>query len=76
VAEYLRQEAFGQEGWIASRLRFLTSFLRGPFIYAYWRGDEAVGAALRSAGRRLGSSLYREMHSAHTLAYLTNTIVD
>ncbi len=42
VSAFLRDFAFGEENWIQSRLRFFKHTLRAPFIYSYWRGNEAV----------------------------------
>lgn len=42
ISNYLKEYAFGQDKWIESRYNFLTDFIRGPFIYAYYRGYEGV----------------------------------
>lgn len=42
AAAYLRRTCFADEHYIAARLRFVRYPLRAPFIYAYWRGYQAV----------------------------------
>lgn len=42
VADYLRETAMGQEVWVQGRLRLASHPSRGPFITAYWAGDESV----------------------------------
>ncbi|WP_107943189.1 hypothetical protein MHH70_16725 [Metasolibacillus sp. FSL H7-0170] len=42
VANYLASQAFGQENWIKSRISFIEDFIRGPFIYSYYRGLESL----------------------------------
>lgn len=42
IIQYFMQFGFGNENWASSRYRFISHFFRGPFIYSYWRGQEAV----------------------------------
>jgi hypothetical protein len=42
VADYLRTAGFGQEAWVAGRLRMAAHPFRGPFIASYWAGDASV----------------------------------
>lgn len=42
ITIYLKKYAFGQTEWINSRIAFLKDFLRGPFIYSYYRGFESL----------------------------------
>lgn len=71
VRAFLREFAFGQENWIDSRLRFITHALRSPFIYSYWRGNEAVYAAFSRVEAhdrdRFYAFLYTSMLSADTV---------
>lgn len=42
VIDYLMYYGFGNKNWASSRFRFISHYFRGPFIYSYWRGQEAV----------------------------------
>jgi hypothetical protein len=71
VASFLREFAFGDESWIHSRLRFFKHSLRAPFIYSYWRGNEAVQEVYRHLPENKKPSfyqfLYKNMLSADTV---------
>lgn len=71
VSEFLRDFAFGEENWIRSRLRFFKHTLRAPFIYSYWRGNEAVKETYNrlSEDRKTAfyEFLYKNMLSADTV---------
>jgi hypothetical protein len=60
---FLREFAFGQESWIASRLRFITHSLRAPFIYSYWRGNEAVHEAYRRVPKEERTQFYQFLYA-------------
>ncbi|WP_301172573.1 hypothetical protein [Brevibacillus nitrificans] len=68
---YLKEFAFGEENWVASRLRFVTHSLRAPFIFSYWRGNEAVNEAYSrlapSEHQPFFQFLYKRMLSADTV---------
>jgi hypothetical protein len=42
VAGYLKTAGFGQDAWVAGRLRMSAHPFRGPFIASYWAGDASV----------------------------------
>ncbi|MBP2243120.1 hypothetical protein J2Z40_003708 [Cytobacillus eiseniae] len=71
VASFLRDFAFGEENWIESRLRFFKHSLRSPFIYSYWRGNEAVQEVYKRIPENSKPSfyefLYKNMLSADTV---------
>ncbi len=71
VSAFLERFAFGEENWIASRLRFFQHFLRAPFIYSYWRGNEAVRAVYQRVPeadrKRFYQFLYTNMLSSDTV---------
>ncbi|PWW31298.1 hypothetical protein DFO73_102294 [Cytobacillus oceanisediminis] len=71
VLVFLRDFAFGEENWIQSRLRFFKHTLRAPFIYSYWRGNEAVKEIYNRLpeDRKLTfyEFLYKNMLSADTV---------
>lgn len=71
VASFLREFAFGEESWIQSRLRFFKHGLRAPFIYSYWRGNEAVQEVYRKLPETNKQAfyqfLYKNMLSADTV---------
>ncbi|MEH7009313.1 hypothetical protein V7087_00595 [Neobacillus niacini] len=71
VGSFLREFGFGEENWIQSRLRFFKHSLRAPFIYSYWRGNEAVQEVYKKLPESLKPSfyefLYKNMLSADTL---------
>ena len=71
VSEFLRDFAFGEENWIQSRLRFFKHTLRAPFIYSYWRGNEAVKEIYNRISEDRKSAfyefLYKNMLSADTV---------
>jgi hypothetical protein len=71
VASFLREFGFGEENWIQSRLRFFKHSLRAPFIYSYWRGNEAVHEVYKKLPELLKPSfyefLYKNMLSADTV---------
>lgn len=62
VASYLRNQAFGEEKWIGSRLSFLEDFLRGPFIYAYHRGFESLLPIVLSVPESERQSFYETLY--------------
>lgn len=71
VCQFLRDFSFGEENWINSRLRFITHPFRAPFIYSYWRGNEAVHEVFKlvpsSERSRFYQFLYKNMLSADTV---------
>lgn len=71
VSSFLKEFAFGDDNWIQSRLRFFKHSLRAPFIYSYWRGNEAVQEVYRklttSSKPSFYEFLYRNMLSADTV---------
>ncbi|MDQ0189047.1 hypothetical protein JI721_10535 [Alicyclobacillus cycloheptanicus] len=71
VVEFLKIKAFADDVYAASRLRFFKHRLRAPFIYAYWRGYEAVFETFRRVPQgerqRFYDFLYRGMLSADTV---------
>lgn len=71
VTAYLRQTCFADDAYIASRLRFIQYPLRAPFIYAYWRGYQAVREAyarvVQGDRPRFFEFLYGKMLSADTV---------
>ncbi|MEH7332510.1 hypothetical protein V7161_07735 [Neobacillus drentensis] len=71
VAAFLKEFAFGEEIWIQSRLRFFKHSLRAPFIYSYWRGNEAVKEVYRNVSENkkplFYQFLYKNMLSADTV---------
>jgi hypothetical protein len=71
VRSFLENFSFGEENWINSRLRFFKHSLRAPFIYAYWRGNEAVNQAFQQVApdrkQDFYNFLYRNMLSADTV---------
>jgi hypothetical protein len=73
VRDFLKSFAFGDSNWIDSRLRFITHTLRAPFIYSYWRGNEAVKEVFTrippNQRERFYQFLYKNMLSADTVKY-------
>ena len=71
VSSFLREFAFGEDQWINSRLRFFKHTLRAPFIYSYWRGNEAVQEVYKKLPKHHKSTfynfLYKNMLSADTV---------
>jgi hypothetical protein len=71
VASFLREFAFADEIYIQSRLRFFKHSLRAPFIYSYWRGNEAVQEVYRKLPESNKTAfyqfLYKNMLSADTV---------
>jgi hypothetical protein len=71
VSAFLREFAFGEENWILSRLRFFKHTLRAPFIYSYWRGNEAVKEIFKRLSEERKPDfyefLYKNMLSADTV---------
>jgi hypothetical protein len=71
VADYLRTAAFGQDAWVAGRLRMAAHPFRGPFIASYWAGNECVRRVRERVGedRREAflSYLYGQVHSPKSL---------
>ncbi|MEH7125334.1 hypothetical protein V7127_19150 [Bacillus sp. JJ1773] len=71
VAAFLREFAFAEENWIESRLRFFKHNLRAPFIYSYWRGNEAVQQVYTNLPENkkveFYDFLYKNMLSADTV---------
>ena len=68
---FLRNFACGEENWIQSRRRFFKHTLRAPFIYSYWRGNEAVKEIYNRLPEDRKSPfyefLYKNMLSADTV---------
>lgn len=71
VAGFLKEFAFADDSYIESRLRFFKHSLRSPFIYSYWRGNEAVHEVYSklSADEKplFYQFLYKNMLSADTV---------
>ncbi|MEH7502698.1 hypothetical protein V7152_11880 [Neobacillus drentensis] len=71
MSAFLKEFAFGDDNWIQSRLRFFKHSLRAPFIYSYWRGNEAVHEVYRKLTESSKPSfyefLYKNMLSADTV---------
>ncbi|MDC3413793.1 hypothetical protein NC797_15760 [Aquibacillus sp. 3ASR75-11] len=71
VRTFLKEFAFGDDNWIDSRLRFFNHSLRAPFIYAYWRGNQAVNEVYTRISPERKQDffkyLYHNMHSADTI---------
>jgi hypothetical protein len=71
VVEYFKSFVFAEDNWIESRLRFITHPFRAPFIYSYWRGNEAVFNVFNKVSKSSRSHflrfLYDHMHSADTV---------
>ena len=71
VATFLREFAFAEDNYIKSRFKFFKHQLRAPFIYSYWRGNEAVHniySKLTSSEKPLFYQfLYKNMLSADTV---------
>jgi hypothetical protein len=71
VAVFLKEFAFAEDSYIESRLRFFKHSLRTPFIYTYWRGNEAVHEVYRNLSSEqkplFYEFLYKNMLSADTV---------
>ncbi|KUO73179.1 MAG: hypothetical protein APF77_08390 [Clostridia bacterium BRH_c25] len=71
VKQYLRDYAFMNEAAVNSRVRFISHPFRKTFMYAYWRGNEAVYRAYKNVSKeqfpQFISYLYGNMHSANTV---------
>jgi hypothetical protein len=71
VSSFLKDFGFGEDNWIESRLRFFKHSLRAPFIYSYWRGNEAVNEVYKSLSKdrkhAFYNFLYKNMLSADTV---------
>ncbi|MDN4075359.1 hypothetical protein [Fictibacillus terranigra] len=71
VSDFLRNFAFAKDNWIRSRMRFFKHSLRAPFIYSYWRGNEAVSEVFTRLNEKQKSFfyhfLYKNMLSADTV---------
>lgn len=67
VYDYLRDQAFGSDGWIEARFRFMNFPFRVPFIYAYWCGWSGVRAIWNNLSQEnkpiFIEYLYNNMHS-------------
>jgi len=73
VRDWLRANAFtGGEGWVANRMRFITSPGRAVLIWSYWWGDASVAPVWEATPperhRELLDYLYSLMHSRQTVA--------
>lgn len=73
VANWLRVNGLvGGEGWVANRMRFISSPDRSALIWSYWWGERSVEPVWRSVAReRRGEFLeylYGRMHSPQTVA--------
>lgn len=68
---YMEEHSFSNEAKVSSRLRYMGYPFRKAYMYAYWRGWEAVGKAWgRLPGEKRTdflSYLYENMHSADTV---------
>lgn len=78
VKQYLRDYAFLNEAAVNSRVRFISHPFRKTFMYAYWRGNEAVCKAYKNVSKEQFPNfidyLYGNMHSANTVKQF-NSIV-
>lgn len=76
VIDYMKQFTFAEDEWVESRLRFITHPFRAPFIYSYWRGNEAVGNIWSLVPEGLRDNfikyLYYNMQSIDSLEYFLN----
>ena len=72
AADYLRKYSFGSESRIDSRLRYMGFPFRKAYMYAYWRGWDAVARKWESLRREERPAflqyLYENMHSVDTVA--------
>lgn len=72
VKQYLRGYAFLNEAAVNSRVRFISHPFRKTFMYAYWRGNEAVYKAYKNVSKeqfpQFINYLYGNMHSANTVS--------
>lgn len=73
ATRYLKEVAFGQDGWIRARLAFFRHRLRAPFIFSYWYGYRAVADVFARVDRDRRGDFYRylysRMHSPQSLAH-------
>ncbi len=53
---------FGEENWIKSRLHFFKHSLRAPFIYSYWRGNEAVHQVYTDLPENIKAAFYNFLY--------------
>lgn len=71
VKIFFKRFLFLDDEWINSRMRFIKHKLRKPFIYAYYRGNEAVYDIYTKIKREEYPSflnyLYNNMHSVNTI---------
>lgn len=77
VIKYMKQFTFAEDEWVESRLRFIAHPFRSPFIYSYWRGNEAVGNVWslvpETSRKDFIKYLYYNMQSIDSLKYFLNT---
>lgn len=71
VKKYMINITFKEEKWVESRLRFIRHNFRAPFIFTYWRGEEAVKQVYSKVSNEnqeeFLSYLFGNMHSADTV---------
>lgn len=71
VKKFFKNFLFLDDNWIDSRMRFIKHKLRKPFIYAYYRGNEAVYDTYKRINKEeypvFLKYLYGNMHSVYTL---------
>lgn len=71
VKQFFKDFAFMNDAAVDSRVRFISHPLRKTFMYAYWRGNEAVYRAYKNVSKeqfpQFISYLYGNMHSANTV---------
>jgi len=72
VSDWLRDQSLvGGEGWVASRMRFITAPARAALIWSYWFGERSVAPAyvdVPHADRRAFIDyLYGRLHSPESV---------
>jgi hypothetical protein len=71
VEKFMASFAFREGKWVESRWRFITHPFRAPFIYGYWRGNEAVHNLFSQLDEEeklpFVRYLFDHMHSVDTL---------
>lgn len=71
VKKYFKETLQVTDSVVDSKIRFLTYSFRKPYIYSYWRGNEAVENLYNKVAKQDVTSflkyIYRNMHSINTL---------
>ena len=71
--ELMREALVGGEGWVANRMKFISSDDRAALIWSYWQGEPAVETAWnrvkgdRDAWDTYFTYVYDRMHSIETV---------